>query len=141
MKLVSRLIAVIGVTLLLSQCVISRGVSPAAGLGSGTSICVVKNPDILMDGLHPEIVSQLEGMGYRVTTVAAPPAAGVYLQYTANWKWDMAMFLAYFKADLKRDGMVLGTAHYDARRGGANMKKFGHTAEKIRPLLRQLMSK
>lgn len=38
------------------------------------------------------------------------------------------------------NGKVLGRAEYDSRRGGANMGKFGKTAEKIRPLLMDLLS-
>ena len=33
----------------------------------------------------------------------------------------------------------IGEVEYDARKGGANMGKFGRTAEKIRPLLDELL--
>lgn len=38
------------------------------------------------------------------------------------------------------NGKVLGRAEYDSRRGGSNVGKFGKTAEKIRPLLMDILS-
>jgi len=55
--------------------------------------------------------------------------------------WDMAMYLTYFHATLYEDGRVLGEVEYDAKMGGANFAKFGRTAEKIRPLLSELLQK
>jgi hypothetical protein len=51
----------------------------------------------------------------------------------------MAMYLTYFHAKLYEDGRILGEVEYDAKMGGANMGKFGKTAEKIRPLLSELL--
>ena len=53
----------------------------------------------------------------------------------------MAMYLTYFRATLYENGRVLGEVEYDAKMGGGNMKKFGKTAEKIRPLLTELLGK
>ena len=55
--------------------------------------------------------------------------------------WDIAMYLTYFHATLYEDGRVLGEVEYDAKMGGANFAKFGRTAEKIRPLLSELLQK
>jgi hypothetical protein len=140
--MILRIVLAVAFGLALSQCIISRGVTPAAGVASLRHLCVVTNPAVHMDGLHPEIVSQLQGMGYSVSTVPVPPMDGtVYLEYTANWKWDIAMYLSYFEATLKQQGSTLGAARYNARIGGMNPGKFGRTAEKIRPLLLQLMGK
>lgn len=51
----------------------------------------------------------------------------------------MTMYIFYFEATLFEDFRLLGTAEYDARMGGANMGKFGSTADKIQPLLVQLL--
>ncbi|MBC7368679.1 MAG: hypothetical protein H7343_18035 [Undibacterium sp.] len=53
-------------------------------------------------------------------------------------KWDLAMRLTYFYGTLSEDGRILGQTEYDARMGGANIGKFGPTAEKIRPLIAEL---
>lgn len=94
-----------------------------------------------MEGLHPEILQQLKTLGFAVETfeVSRPKEATYWMTYTANWNWDMAMYLTYFQVTLLEEGKVLGRAEYDARKGGANMAKFGKTAEKIRPLLIDLL--
>jgi hypothetical protein len=93
-----------------------------------------------MEGLHPEIVQQLTTLGFQVESfdTARPKEATYWMTYTANWAWDMAMYLTYFEAILMEDGRILGRVEYDARRGGGNMGKFGKTAEKIRPLFMEL---
>ncbi len=53
----------------------------------------------------------------------------------------MAMYLTYFEATLYEDGRVLGEVSYDAKMGGANMNKFGKTADKVKPLLLELLAK
>lgn len=51
----------------------------------------------------------------------------------------MAMYLTYFRGSIYEDGRLLGEAEYDAKMGGANMNKFGRTAEKLRPLLEEML--
>ncbi len=96
-----------------------------------------------MEGLVDELVQQIEDMGFSSQKYSGdrPEGAKHYLTYTANWQWDMAMYLTYFKATLYEDGRVLGEVEYDAKMGGANMNKFGKTAEKIKPLLLELLAK
>lgn len=127
-------------SLLLSSCAINqRVVSAPAGTVIAT-VFIQKNPKVLMKGLHEELENQVRAMGYETKTYLGerPKEAKHYIEYSANWKWDMAMYLTYFNATLFEDGRILGTAEYDARSGGANMGKFGATAEKIRPILREL---
>lgn len=94
-----------------------------------------------MAGLHPELVQQLTTLGFQVETfdTVRPGEATYWMTYTANWAWDMAMYLTYFDAMLMEEGRIIGRAQYDARGGGGNMGKFGKTAEKIRPLLIELL--
>lgn len=96
-----------------------------------------------MEGLLDELVAQIQGMGFESESYIGdrPANAKHYLTYTANWSWDMAMYLTYFRATLYDDGRVLGEVEYDAKMGGANMGKFGKTAEKVRPLLEELLGK
>jgi hypothetical protein len=137
-----RLVGCIAALLLLGQCVISKGVTPARISPDVKFIYIVRNDAVLMGGLLPEIEKQLQTMGYQTRVVATPPSGdGYYLTYTANWTWDFAMVLTYFTATLNQNGNALGTARYDSRGGGLNFGKFGPTASKIRPLLHQLMGK
>jgi hypothetical protein len=141
-KITIRLVLLVTASITLSQCAITQDVKPA-GLSSDVKcISVVRNSKVHMEGLQTEIASQLRGMGYTVSVVDAPPAGnGHYLTFTANWGWDMAMWLKYFHADLHRGPTVVGSATYDARTGGNGFNKFGKTADKIRPLLKQLVGK
>lgn len=127
---------------LASSCSIVKNVTPVQTGKTIEKIYVERNKNVKMDGLHPEILEQLRSLGFQTDSYdGALPAAATYtLVYTANWNWDMAMYLTYFQATLLENGKVLGRAEYDSRRGGANMGKFGKTAEKIRPLLMDLLS-
>jgi len=132
------LVACVG---LLSGCTIARQVNPVpAGTAVG-KIYVIENEDVQMEGLGPEIVTQLQDLGFSAELVTGSPPSGALhrLEYTANWRWDLAMYLAYFEARFIEGDVVLGTAVYDALQGGSNMGKFGNTSEKIRPLLEELL--
>lgn len=104
------------------------------------TIYVQHNERVLMEDCTNEIVQQMRELGFRVERENGkrPPQARFWLTYTANWNWDMAMYLRYFKAELRRDDEVIGTAEYGASH---IWEKFGRTAEKIRPLLREMMRK
>ena len=126
---------------LLSGCTIVKTATPApSGTKIGT-IYVQRNPNVHMEGLHDEIITQLRSLGFTAETTegARPDKARNLMTYTANWRWDMAMYLTYFQVTLMEDSRILGRAEYDATRGGARMDKFGKTAEKIRPLLQDLL--
>jgi hypothetical protein len=125
-----------------SSCSIVKNVTPVQPGATIDKIYVERNKNVHMDGLHPEVMDQLKKLGFQVESYDdAPPANAVYtFVYTANWNWDMAMYLTYFQGTLLEKGKVLGRVEYDSRRGGANMGKFGKTAEKIRPLLMDLFS-
>lgn len=130
--------------LFMTGCTITKQVDAVAPGKEIQKIWVAKNTNVHMEGLHPEVMTQLRALGFETAeypgTSAPPPGAIHTLVYTANWQWDMAMYLTYFQATLMESGHVLGRVEYDARRGGGNMGKFGATAEKIRPMLIDLLS-
>lgn len=127
----------------LSGCAISRHVTPVDSTASIRKIYVLNNDKVHMKELVNEIVDQLTQLGFESEAYSGdrPEEALHYLTYTGNWNWDMAMYLTYFRATLYEDGRVLGEVEYDAKMGGANMAKFGKTAEKIRPLIVELLEK
>lgn len=103
-----------------------------------THLAIVNNDDVHMSGFQPELVKQVAAMGITPQVVDAPPAGDVpYLTYKANWSWDLAMYLSYFKADLHQGSSVVRSVQY--KTSGADMNKFGRTAEKLRPILRDLL--
>jgi len=102
-----------------------------------TKLAIVKNDKLHMSGMQPEVVKQVQAMGIATTLVDAPPATDEpYMTFTANWKWDMAMYLKYFKAELFQNQQKVSGVEYKA--SGMDLSKFGHTDEKIRPMLRKV---
>lgn len=95
-----------------------------------------------MDEFHPELVSQIEQLGFKVESFdkVRPKSTPYHLVYTANWQWDLAVYLTYFQAIVMKDGKKIGEVEYDARQGSGRMDKFGGTADKIRPLLIDLFN-
>ncbi|MEM9753365.1 MAG: Sbal_3080 family lipoprotein [Planctomycetota bacterium] len=128
-------------SLALVGCSISRNVRPVENASRIDKIYIEENPRVHMEGLLPEMVTQLEAMGYVTETyLEAPPSRARYtMTFTANWAWDVTMYLTYFRAELWDRGQRIGEAEYDARAGSANLGKFGTTADKIRPLLEEML--
>lgn len=131
------ILALLSACLLLCQCnsTTFTGSAPNPPL---TKLAIVKNDKLHMSGMQPEVVKQVQQMGIAATLVDTPPTTNEpYLTFTANWAWDLAMYLRYFKAELHQNGQVISGVEY--KTSGSDMSKFGHTDEKIRPLLRQLL--
>lgn len=125
---------------LLAQCVATRVTPVAGGLKPGQKVVIVGNKDDFMDEFLPALDRQVKNLGYTTEVVSQAPSGNVcYLTYEANWRWDFAMYLYYFKATLHQGGRVLGSAEYDTRHGGLDLNKFGRTENKIKPVLRQLL--
>ncbi|HET7730167.1 MAG TPA: Sbal_3080 family lipoprotein [Usitatibacter sp.] len=120
-------------------CAITQKVQPVT-VADITQLCVKRNPAVMMDGFIGELESQLraKGMQVRVFDGARPSECRHHLEYTANWRWDLAMYLVYAELRVYESDLLVGQANYDARGGGGRMDKFGATAEKLRPLIDQL---
>ena len=129
--------------LILSGCAISRHVVPVDSNVIISKVYVLENDKVHMELMDDEIVKQIREIGFDSELYSGdrPEEAKHYLTFTANWTWDMAMYLTYFRATLYEEGKVLGEVEYDSKMGGANLKKFGKTENKIRPLLEELFSK
>jgi len=124
-------------------CAISRNVVPVNPGTKIEKIYVMENDKVHMEGLIDEIIKEIKEMGFESESYSGqrPVDAKHYLTFTANWSWDMAMYLTYFRATLYEEGKVLGEVEYDSRMGGASLKKFGKTANKVRPLMEELLAK
>jgi hypothetical protein len=124
--------------LLVMGCTISQSVDPVAVRPA--EVCVARNDTVHMAGFHDELVRQIEARGIAVRSFAGalPADCRHRVNYTANWRWDMAMYLSYAQINVIEGDRPVGSATYDATQGGANMGKFGPTAEKLAPLVGQL---
>lgn len=135
----TRLLVFPALVLALTGCSISQEIDPIESTHAN-QVCVLDNPKILMDEFQPEMQRQIQkkGIPTKVYTGARPADCSHHLEYTANWQWDMAMYLTYAEMRVYDHAGLAGQAVYDARRGGGRLDKFGRTAEKIRPLIDQL---
>lgn len=123
--------------LLLCQCNSTRVVGHVPN-PPVTRLAIIRNNDLHMEELEPEILRQVRAMGIDARLVNTPPRGNEYhMTYVANWYWDFAMYLRYFQATLHRGPTRVRGVEYST--SGLDMNKFGHTANKVRPLLRQLL--
>jgi hypothetical protein len=127
---------------LLSACSIVQEVKPVAMTSLPVrEICVVENPDV-REGFLEAYRQALEGKGLTVKLLKA--GAGVTQcpltsTYTANWRWDLVMYMAFAEMTIYQDGRPVGKALYDSLMGGGRIdKKFINAEEKIRELVNQL---
>jgi hypothetical protein len=132
---------------LLCGCEITQDVTPVEPGVEIDKIYIVNNPRVLMEGFSDALAQEARDEGYEAEVVDSPdlvPQGAYSLEYTANWSWDsawtMSMYLAYFQADLSRDGHTLGTVCYNATHGSQRLDKAGHTMDKVRPLLQELLA-
>jgi hypothetical protein len=125
----------------MSGCSINRTVVPIEP-PQVSLVCILDNKDVLMDGFQPEIQRQIEAkqIPTKVYSGERPAECSHYIEYKANWKWDMAVYLTYASFLVYDAKGVAGSAFYDARRGAGHLGKFGRTADKIRPLIDELFS-
>jgi hypothetical protein len=132
-------IAVLAVAAAAAGCAITQKVEPVKVAGI-SQVCLKKNPAVMMDGFLGELESQLKSKGMQVSVFDGAKPAGCrhHVEYTANWRWDLAMYLVFAEIRVYESDLLVGQANYDARGGGGRMDKFGPTNEKLRPLIDQL---
>jgi hypothetical protein len=124
---------------LLAGCAIKQSVQPVARL-SANEVCIIENLAV-RPGFLDVYKRVLGEKGYAVRQL--PPGAHfedcpVTSTYTANWRWDLALYMAFADIRVFHKGEQTGQAVYDALGGSANMGKFIKGEEKIAELVNQL---
>ena len=135
----STLLAAVTLTAL-TGCAIHQNVIPVTQF-EGQQICVVENPAVSQEGFIVAYAKALRDKGYTVRQLPAGSgvnACPVTSTYTANWRWDLALYMAFADIRIYSNGKPSGQATYDALQGGGNMNKFIRGEEKIRELVDQL---
>lgn len=134
-----KLFALVALALALGGCAIRQKVNPTERF-EGKLICIVANPAV-KNGFLETYKSTLTQKGYEVR-VLAPSASliecPVTSTYSANWRWDLAMYMAYAEIKVYKQAKPSGEAVYDATRGGGNMGKFISAETKIAELVDKL---
>lgn len=132
---------IIAISVALVGCAINTTIKPVAMANEKISdLCIKNNPDVFMAGFLPELESQIKSYGIttRIFDGPTPMDCKYRLEYTANWQWDLAMYLSYAQLKVYNDSALIGEAEYDARYGGGRMDKFGPTANKLKTLTQPL---
>ncbi|GAA0779637.1 MULTISPECIES: Sbal_3080 family lipoprotein [Pseudomonadati] len=124
----------------LSACSIKQKIDPIE-VTSSTEVCIVENKDVREGFLKEfEKVLQQKQIKYRIVQeLDAQNGCEWTSTYTANWAWDLALYMVYAEIKVFYQGKLDGEAIYDARMGGANMNKFIDAEPKIRELVEQLI--
>ncbi|AZQ12225.1 Sbal_3080 family lipoprotein [Shewanella khirikhana] len=126
---------------LLGGCSIKQHVDPA-NINQQATVCVLENPDV-REGFLQEVEKVLreKQINYQVVKeLDASNNCEWTATYTANWAWDLALYMVYAEIKVYHQGKLDGQAIYDARMGGANMNKFIDAEPKIRELVEQLIA-
>lgn len=134
-----RLLLLLIGSLAVSSCAIRQTVSPMERF-EGRQICIVQNPAVRATFLEA-YQRALVAKGYDVKVLEANSsliACPITSTYTANWRWDMALYMAYAELKVYNNAKPSGEAKYDALHASGNMRKFIRAEEKIIELVDQL---
>ena len=124
----------------LAACAISQKVTPVTALDT-KQVCIVVNPAVFNEGFLKTYERVLIAKGYQVRQLPVGSSlieCPVLSTYTANWRWDLAMYMNYAEIKVYNNAKPVGEAIYDSRNGGANMGKFISAENKITELVNQL---
>ena len=124
------------VPLALLGCAIHQRVEPVPRLES-REICIVNNPNV-REGFLAAYQGALtaKGLQTKLLDQSAPPdACPLTSTYTANWRWDLAFYMAFADITVFSNGKKVGRAVYDSLGGGGNLSKFINAEEKIKELV------
>lgn len=132
------------IALSIMGCTIERNVKPITAGTQISPLCIEENREVLMDGFLPELRKQIESKGVLTKVYSAqsrePMECSAVAGYTANWRWDFAMWLTYTNITLyDNNKQIIGQAEYDARNGNARLDKFGPTRNKLKSVLDPLL--
>lgn len=135
-----KLSCVICLSLSLASCAINQTVQPVERF-EGAQVCIVINPAVSQPGFLQTYARILADKGYAVrqlTPNATVTECPVTSTYTANWRWDLGLYMEFADIRVFSNGRQSGQAVYDARSGGANMNKFIRGDAKITELVNLL---
>ncbi len=134
-----RCILLLAILILLSGCSIKQTIEPAE-LNDDAVICIVEDHKVRNSFLEAlKKVLDEKQVSYRIVDNVASKECEWKATYTARWSWDVALYMAYAKISVYKDGKLDGEAIYDATQGQGNMNKFIDAEGKVRELVNALM--
>lgn len=127
--------------LALCGCSIKQNVTPATLVTPASNeICMIPAQG-LREGFHNAYREQLQQKGFVIVEKApgsSTSSCALATAYTANWAWDLAMYMVYADIRVFQNGRQVGHANYDAKMGGGRLDKFIDAENKIAELTHQL---
>ncbi len=120
--------------LLLASCALPIEIRPPPAGTKITELCIIDNPKVLMDGFLPELKKQIRSHGIKTQTWSSynPDGCRYWLDYTANWKWDLVMYMIYADLKLYDRQTLIGEATFDNT--GIGPRRYGSADEKLKAL-------
>ncbi|APA66567.1 Sbal_3080 family lipoprotein [Janthinobacterium sp. 1_2014MBL_MicDiv] len=137
--MIKKIVLFAAVMFLFTGCAIHQTVKPVGNFAT-KEVCILNNPDVRV-GFMVAYKRALEGKGYvarQLPVTASIIECPLTSTYTANWRWDLAMYMHYANIKVYNNGKVVGEAVYDAKRAGLNTGKFIDADQKIGELVNQL---
>lgn len=134
-----RLAAIVSVVVLAGCAGAVQQVNPVSKIEL-KQMCVVQNPRVSQAGFLSAMEDALRQKGFEVRVVpqgSGPGTCPLVAEYTANWQWDLALYLAYAEIKVYQDQKQVGSAMYNARHV-IGTSKFIKGEEKVRELVGQL---
>ncbi|MDR1460619.1 MAG: Sbal_3080 family lipoprotein [Campylobacteraceae bacterium] len=130
---------ILGVVALgLSGCSTKQVINPVTNIEK-KEVCITENK--LVNGSFLQVFTNtLVEKNYQVTLKQAyDNIEDCYLvtNYTANWAWDLAIYMIYANIKVFEKGTLRGEATYDAR-ANVGFGKYINGGDKVRELVRQL---
>jgi hypothetical protein len=108
-----------------------------------SDICILEDSAV-REGVLSTIRDELSELGCNskiLPSGADRNTCPVTLTYTAQWSWDLALYMSYARLRVYNDtGSQIGEAAYDARRGGGRLSKFITAEDKVRELIDELFA-
>jgi hypothetical protein len=106
-------------------------------------ICIIKNEKV-REGFLDAYGDALKAKSIQVKTLAETATLNdcpTTSTYTANWAWDMALYMRYAEIKVYRSAAFVGEAGYDATWDGGRLDKFISAENKIRELVDELFDR
>jgi len=133
------LVVVAAAAILVGCASAQQQINPVSKL-SVKQMCIVQNPAVSQAGFVDALQLAMRHKGFDVQMVS--PGSGraacpQVVEYTANYRWDLALYLAYAEIKVYENQKEVGLARYDAMRV-AGPSKFIKGEEKVRELVGQL---
>ena len=99
-------------------------------------ICIKSNPKV-KENFEKELTQQLNDMNIKTMGLAGAFAGECEyeLHYTANWSWQVALYVSYIELKVIRNRSIVGYATYSTRDSITPIGKLGSTAARISELL------